>query len=93
MCCFFQESGYKGLLQVKPPDLEDTNITAAKCHMYVLFTKEPRYKSLLNHVTWTLRPLWAERSMCCGSDTAAYEISVFADPRQLAKIVSIKWKN
>lgn len=31
--------------------------------------------------------------MCHGSDTTAYEYSVFADPGQLAKIVSIKWKN
>lgn len=47
----------------------------------------------MNQVTWTPRPLWAEHCTCRRSDTAAYEFSVFVDPRQLAKIVSIKQKN
>lgn len=47
----------------------------------------------MNQVTWTPRPPWAEHCTCRGSDTAAYEFSVFVDPRQLAKIVSIKRKN
>jgi len=80
-------------LQLKPPDLEDTSITAPKPHTHVLLAKQPSCKTLLNGVTWTLKHLWAEHCMCRGSDTAAYELLVFADPEQLAKIVSIKWKN